>query len=207
MIKLSKTSKMPCPSWSIPAGGKYCPGSKDLGTGKSHEVCEGCYTQKGFYHMPVVKNSRDHNAGDWKRNAWIGQMILKIKGEEFFRWFDSGDLYHPKLAAKILEVCDATPDTKHWLPTKMWDVKGMISYVGEIGSLSNVALRKSAKDFNKPLPKGHGLASVVLTESVHYDKKKLPKVFRCPAPEQDHQCKGCRACWDRKVQTIGFLKL
>lgn len=199
MIKLSKTSKMPCQSWSIPAGGKYCPGSKDA------EVCEDCYAQKNFYNMPVVKNSRAHNAEDWKRDEWVTQMVRLIKHEPYFRWFDSGDLYHPELAHKILQVLLDTRDTLHWLPTKMHGINGMSHWLTRLNQHKNMTVRWSSKTVNKVMPSyTHKTTSVVLSRGVYWSDA-LPEVFRCPAPTQDHKCGDCRACWDKTVQTVGYL--
>tara|TARA_R110002051_G_scaffold18015_7_gene52010 strand:+ start:511 stop:1113 length:603 start_codon:yes stop_codon:yes gene_type:complete len=199
MIKLSKTSKMPCPSWSIPAGGKYCPGSKDA------EVCEDCYAQKGFYHMPTVQAPRKHNASDWKRDDWVKDMVAEIKGRPYFRWFDSGDMYHPKLIDKIHRVVHNTRDTKHWIPTKMWDVPGVKAAINNLHRYKNTTVRKSCKTIDKPHSLPATVGSVVFSKDVFYSDQ-YPTVFRCKAPEQDHKCKDCRACWDKQVQTIGYLK-
>ena len=42
MIKLSKTSKMPCKSFALPAF-KTCLGAKDS-SGKVKDVCKSCYS-------------------------------------------------------------------------------------------------------------------------------------------------------------------
>lgn len=197
MIKLSQTSKMPAKSWSIPAGGKYCPGSKGA------EVCEGCYAQKGFYHMPTVKAPREHNAEDWKRDGWVTDMIKEVKGMPYFRWFDSGDMYHPKLIDKIHAVIIKTGETKHWIPTKMWDVPGTKAIINNLHRYKNTVVRKSAKNINQVINTSHN--SAVFTKDVFYSDQ-YPDVHRCKAPDQDHKCKDCRACWDKSIQTIGYLK-
>ena len=59
MIKLSKASKMPCKSFSLPAG-KACIGMID-DKGKVKEVCQGCYAMKGSYNWRAVKQVRLDN--------------------------------------------------------------------------------------------------------------------------------------------------
>ncbi len=197
MIKLSQTSKMPAKSWSIPAGGKFCPGSKDA------EVCKGCYAMKGFYNMPTVKSPRLHNSEDWKRDGWVDDMVALLSDDPLFRWFDSGDVYHPKLIDKINAVVSRTKNTKHWIPTKMWTVKGTKKHLNNLSRHGNCVVRKSAKDINQVIDTAHN--SAVFTKDVFYSKK-YPDVFRCKAPDQDHKCKDCRACWDKSVKTVAYLK-
>jgi hypothetical protein len=158
---------------------------------------------KGFYRMPVVKAAREHNAEDWKRKGWVMDMVRLLSKERYFRWFDSGDLYHPDLARKIDQVCTRTY-TKHWIPTKMWDVKGLLPQIEALKSRPNVILRRSSKHIDDvPLIRKH--TSVVMSEELYYSDS-YAGVRRCPAPQQGHQCKDCRACWDKRVLSIGYLK-
>ena len=199
MIKLSQTSKMPAKSWSIPAGGKYCPGSKGA------EVCKSCYAMKGFYRMPSVKMAREHNAKDWKRDDWVKDMVDLIKDSPYFRWFDSGDMYHPKLIDKIQSVTMRTRNTKHWIPTKMWDIQGTKQKINNLHLSKNVTIRKSCKTIDEPRFLPATVSSVVFSWDVFFSNQ-FPEVYRCKAPEQEHKCKDCRACWDKQVKIVGYLK-
>ena len=89
MIKLSKPSKMPCLSWSLQAL-DTCPGSKKL-DGSLVDACKGCYATTGNYRFPNVKAPREHNREDWKRAAWVDDMVSALDNSRYFRWFDSGD--------------------------------------------------------------------------------------------------------------------
>jgi len=101
-IKLSKAGKMPCRSWSLQAL-TTCAGSVgDDGT--LVPACIGCYATTGNYRFPNVKQPREHNQKDWKRDAWVDDMVAELDNDRYFRWFDSGDVYSIKLARKILEV-------------------------------------------------------------------------------------------------------
>ena len=113
MIKLSKASKMPAKSWSLQAR-KTCPGSIDPNTKQPVAVCAGCYAAEGFYQMPDAIKVREHNREDWKRAEWVDDMVAELKRQKFFRWFDSGDVYHPALAFKIFLVMQKTPHVKHF---------------------------------------------------------------------------------------------
>ena len=120
-VNLSKPSKMPCKTWSLQAR-ETCPGSIDPFTKKVLDVCAGCYAMDGFYNMPNSKAVRDANREDWKRLEWEDDMVAALAKETHFRWFDSGDVYHPALAFKIYNVMRRTPHVKHWLPTKSYNI-------------------------------------------------------------------------------------
>ena len=86
---LSQTSKMPCKSWGISAkacktGGKL---AKVEGT-----VCHGCYALKGAYVWPVVEKAHAKRLDAIYTAGWVDAMVTAINGDEYFRWFDSGDI-------------------------------------------------------------------------------------------------------------------
>jgi hypothetical protein len=90
---LSKPSKMPCPSYSLPA--------KDCLVGAAlrkipGSVCHGCYAFKGFYTMPNVKSALERRMESLLDPNWTDAMVIAIddacsKGG-YFRWHDGGDL-------------------------------------------------------------------------------------------------------------------
>ncbi len=125
--KLSKTSKMPAKSWSLPAW-ETCPGARS--SGKPAEACEGCYALTGAYQFPSTIKAREHNLEDWKKDDWCDAMVKAIGKDKYFRWFDSGDIYCMELAEKIIEVVRRTPDCKHWLPTRSHKaIQGLYGYL------------------------------------------------------------------------------
>jgi len=142
MIKLSKANKMPCKSWSLQAI-DTCPASKDS-NGDLVPACQGCYATTGNYRFPNVKAPREHNREDWKRDAWVDDMVQELDTERYFRWFDSGDVYDLRLADKILAVMIATPWVKHWLPTRMHKFPKFAPVLAEMDALSNVVVRLSS---------------------------------------------------------------
>jgi hypothetical protein len=109
MIKISNTKKMGSVfSWSTQAGhpseGGSCPASFNA-SGKYVDACQGCYAREGNYNFSNVKKVRQHNQEDWKRKNFADEMIEYIDLNcRYFRWFDSGDMYHVKLAEKIYEI-------------------------------------------------------------------------------------------------------
>lgn len=197
MIKLSKTTKMPGRSWSLPAG-STCPGSFDKTTGEVIPVCKLCYAKSGNYTYPAVKNAREYNTQDWRRDDWVKEMINEISMESHFRWFDSGDLYHPELGRKILEVIKGTPDTKHWIPTRSHTIPRLRVILDEINEQPNAIARFSSPDIDGSYEAIHG-STVIPSE----DWDTTAQV--CPASKQDGKCRTCRACWDKTVPTIAYI--
>ena len=222
MVKLSKTSKMPCPSWSLPAV-STCPGARGKG-GKLVPVCQGCYATTGFYNMPTVKEPREYNRKDWQRREWVHEMTLEVSKNKYFRWFDSGDVYCVGLAHKIYLVMQATSDTQHWLPTRSHKIPKIKAWLIKMRRLPNVSVRYSSDNIDSYERKLHG--SVVVTpEGVdkytnriqketkvvlptmlyRYAHLKVPKdLFLCQAYTRKGKCGDCRACWDKRIKTIAY---
>ena len=91
-VKLSVTSKLDgIKSWSLQAL-DTCPGSK-AADGTLVPACSGCYATTGNYLFGNVKAPREHNRQDWQRDDWEFDMVMALLDEDYFRWFDSGDLY------------------------------------------------------------------------------------------------------------------
>ena len=198
-IKLSKTNKMPAKSWSLPAI-ISCPGS--IENGSLVDVCKNCYADKGFYNMPTVKAPREHNMEDWKRPEWADEMVVLLKKQTFFRWFDSGDMYTVALANKIFEVIKKTPHCKHRLPTRMYKFKKFKNILNKINSLPNVAVRISSDS----------LVGVKIHMQGFVNSTVVPKgtlavnnMWLCPSSKNDGKCGDCRACWSKKVKTVAYI--
>ena len=142
MIKLSKAGKMPCRSWSLQAI-DTCPAS--IGSdGELVDACKGCYATTGNYRFPNVKKPREHNREDWQRDSWVDDMVAELDNDRYFRWFDSGDMYHIKLARKMLEVMKRPPWVRHWLPTRMHKFAKFAPVIQEMNNLPNVVVRLSS---------------------------------------------------------------
>src|ERR1035437_5440489 len=141
MVKLSKTSKLGTKSWSLQAI-DTCPGSAD-GKGGLVDACSGCYATTGFYVMDSVKAPRLSNQEDWKREEFVADMVHALRKETHFRWFDSGDLYDLNLAKKVYQVMQQTPNTRHWLPTRMAKFSKFIATLNGMQALPNVMVRFS----------------------------------------------------------------
>jgi len=199
MLKISKAGKMPCPSWSLQAR-ETCPGSIDQKTKEILPVCKACYAVKGNYGFPSVKATREHNREDWKRADFVSDMVKFLNDYRFFRWFDSGDVYSPALAEKILQIMQLTPWCNHWLPTKSYTIPKLKKILEKMKALPNVSVRYSSPNVNGEYVAGlHG--SVVIKE----DLKPLDNNVKvCDAYERKGKCGDCRACWNKEILVIAY---
>ena len=197
MLKLSKASKMPCRSWSLQAL-DTCPASRDA-SGDLVDACKGCYATSGNYRFPNVKAPRVHNREDWKRDTWVSDMVSELDNDRYFRWFDSGDIYDVRLARKILEVCEATPWVKHWIPTRMHKFPKFTLVLQRLQSLPNVVLRLSSDSIMGETIEGHNTSTIATLEDAPEGS------FVCEAYTRGGKCDKCRACWDKGVSVVTYI--
>jgi Gene product 88 len=197
MLKLSKTSKLGTKSWSLQAI-ETCPGSVGA-DGQLVPACSGCYATTGMYHFGAVKQVRADNKADWKRESWTTDMVAALKKDKHFRWFDSGDMYSLELAEKMLAIMQATPNTKHWLPTRMHKFPKFQAVLAKMAALPNVMVRPSSDAVDGTYTPGvHG--STILPDST----KAPAGVHVCPAYSQGGKCLDCRACYSKDVAVVGY---
>jgi hypothetical protein len=197
MIKLSKPSKMPCLSWSLQAI-DTCPGSKGK-DGELVDACKGCYATTGNYRFSNVKAPRLSNREDWKRDAWVSDMVKELDNSRYFRWFDSGDCYSLKLAIKILKVMQLTPWCKHWLPTRMHKFSKFKTVFAKMQSLDNVVIRYSSDSVQGGVIAGKTTSTIIPTVQ---DATSTMTV--CGAYANDGKCGDCRACWNKDNKVIAY---
>jgi len=196
--KVSKTSKLGTLSWSLQAV-TDCPGSVGA-DGQLVAACSGCYATAGCYNFPDTKKVRADNKLAWQESDWEAVMVAKLKKQTHFRWFDSGDVYALKLAEKMLAVMEATPNTKHWLPTRMAKFEKFKPVLAKMQSLPNVMVRFSSDSVDGTFtPTVHG--STIVPEAT----SAPDGVTVCMAPEQGGKCLDCRACYDKAVPVIGYV--
>jgi hypothetical protein len=117
--------------------------------------------------------------------------LINSKKSKYFRWHDSGDVQDVDHLLKIFEVCKLTPDTRHWLPTReAWTA----DYLDQVPG--NLTLR-----FSMPMVDQPAAGSWVNTSTVVSGEGRT-----CPAPDQNNECKDCRACWDKSVPNVAYGK-
>lgn len=199
---LSKPSKMPSPSYSIPAS--LCKTGGKLRNVKN-SVCEKCYALKGFYIMGNVKRALQKRFEKILHPKWVDAMVFLIKcgGNSYFRWHDSGDLQSVEHLKQIISVCKKTPQVTHWLPTREYSI---ISEYKKQGKRipKNLIVRLSAHMVDQKLPNKLGTNSMVASKA---KVNNLPKgVYVCPSSKQGNKCLDCRACWSGKIKTVAYIK-
>lgn len=187
---LSKPSKMPGGSYSIPAV-RCIVGSKLAK--KKGSVCHGCYALKGFYRMPVVKKALERRFVSLSDPLWVDAMVVLVAKHRWFRWHDSGDLQSVTHLERICDVALRTPNTRHWLPTR--EVGICRSFIKNSHVVpDNLIIRVSSPMVDgKPLPYDH--TSTVVTTGGD-----------CPAGQQGGKCLDCRRCWDKEVGNVSYPK-
>lgn len=126
-----------------------------------------------------------------------------------FRWFDSGDVNSPQMLDDIIEVAAATPEAKHWLPTKEFGMVSRLANDIKAGKRpplpTNMQINVSVFELGGEVPKGwrkqmEGVRGINFSVVVKANKDGtlayghvLPKgVARCPVAGADvhrvHQC-------------------
>ena len=187
---LSAPSKMPGPSYNLPAS-MCLTGAKLVNVINS--VCAGCYALKGNYvRFPKVQEALQRRAASITDPDWVDAMVALVTGHEYFRWHDSGDLQSVDHLKNILEVCKRTPETQHWMPTREAQ---FLKLMDPDIIPSNLIIRMSSHMINQKPVKFWPWTSTVSTEGK-----------TCPASDQGNKCQSCRACWDRKVANVTYPK-
>ena len=187
---LSAPSKMPGYAYNLPA--QACITGEAL-VKIPRSVCSGCYALKGRYRFTNVKEALKRRLASLGDPRWIQAMVVLITGERWFRWHDSGDLQSPEHLQAIFEVCNQTPLTRHWLPTRE---RKFFKNMDPEEVPSNLIIRQSSHMINQAPVKSWPWSSTVMDDGSH----------TCPASKQDNKCMDCRQCWDRSVKNISYGK-
>ena len=186
---LSAPSKMPGPAYNLPA--PACITGSTL-VDVINSVCKGCYALKGRYNFPNVKAALARRLESLTHPLWVFAMTVLIKGEEVFRWHDSGDLQSVQHLKNIFEVCNKTPETSHWLPTR--EAK-FLKLMDPDVIPKNLIIRMSSHMIDQKPVTFWPWTSTVSTGA-----------FTCPASKQGNECKSCRNCWDRNIANVSYPK-
>lgn len=201
--KLEKTSKMPCKSYSIPA--KYCrKGSilrKVVGT-----ICSQCYALKGRFVFGGVLRAMQRRYDSLDHPQWVEALsfLIKIDGNQHFRWHGSGDLQGIEHLENIVKVCEACTKVKFWLPTQEFGDIGQ--YLLKWGALpANLCVRFSSPRFGNFLPVSPARAMGVQVSGSDLTEDSGTPYYECPAPSQGGKCLTCRNCWKKEVFAISYV--
>ena len=197
---LSKPSKMPGYGYGLPA--QKCNVGSRLRK-KKNSVCSDCYALKGNYVFSNVKAAQERRLASIDKPYWIPAMTLLINfyrtsktkmDTRYFRWHDSGDIQSYDHLLKIISVVRATPDVKHWLPTR--ELGLIVRFLKDGHKVPrNLVIRLSAAMIGKMPPintrefeaQGIAFSGVDLYEE---------GVAQCEAYTRGGDCGSCRSCWD-----------
>ncbi len=137
----------------------------------------------------------------------------------YFRWHDSGDLFHADYARAVFRVCERTPRVFHWMPTRMGPLVSWLTRQG-VAIPTNLAIQVSThrggknetsqmaavQEINMAQPEArvgltyvfHGPASRKVNMA-SFRKAYGATATLCPATvakkSVDRICNGCRRCW------------
>ena len=186
---LSTPGKMPCYSINLPA--TACKVGSILARVPG-TTCHGCYALKGRYRFKKTKEAMARRLRALSHESWTAAMTTLITGHKYFRWHDSGDLQSAQHLKNIFEVCKATPDTMHWLPTRE---HSLLQLMDPDVVPKNLIIRLSATKVNGLGPRWWPWRSTVSTEGK-----------TCPAPDQGGKCRDCRLCWSRDIPNVTYAK-
>jgi hypothetical protein len=183
--RLSFPSKMDVAAWGISATRCNVGSRMREVTGST---CEGCYAMKGSFTFPGVKKVMEDNYRKLFNVLWTPAMTAQIRwlAEERFRWFMAGDLQGVNHLRNIIQVCLATPEVCHWLPTRELDTVRRVMKMGPLPE--NLILRASGAMIDGDPPRGFEYTSTVVSD---------PEDATCPSSLDGGNCGdyGCTACW------------
>ena len=186
---LSAPGKMPEGSYNLPASACQTGAKLRL---VPDTPCHKCYAFKGRYNFPNVKDALARRLKSLTHPQWTEAMTVLVKGKKHFRWHDSGDIQSVTHFKNILEVCNNTPETSHWLPTQE---RKLLTLIDPEVLPKNLLVRLSNAKNNTHPGKFWPYWSTVVDSGGD-----------CPASKQGNQCGSCRRCWDRKVKHVTYPK-
>jgi hypothetical protein len=202
-------SKMPGTSYGIPASA--CKTGAVLAS-QPGTTCSNCYAKRGNYVFPsVVSGQATRLAALDDLPRWVAaltRLLRKAHGLDgsrphprvsdlgYHRWHDSGDLQSVEHLAAICAVAAATPEIRHWLPTR--EARTVATYRRNGGAVpDNLTIRLSATMVDSAAPRAWPVTSTVHAATT-------PRGHVCPAPTQGNQCGDCRACWSQAVANVSY---
>jgi len=212
---LTRTSKMPGPSWSLPAL-VTCPVGRKLAQVPG-TPCSDCYALKGNYFRPNVQAAQRRRLEIVKRDvsAWAGRMVHLLwslthtrQGPDglamWFRVHDSGDMFDPAYWEAWKWIARRLQDDwiRFWVPTQEpW-------VAGDQDVPVNMTVRRSLPKAGASMARllAHAGERGLMSAVVEKGTPVMPGEWRCPAPQQGGKCGTCRACWVRRVPLVTYVK-
>jgi hypothetical protein len=196
-IHFSNTEKMKIRgqkvvSYSIPAGGKFCPGAK------GSEVCGDCYAQKGRYRFKNVQTPRLNNFEDtFSSTSWENRMVEELVKQKitYLRLHDSGDIFSKRYASQWLRVLRQVPHIRVWIPTRSDKIKEIAPIISQLHNLPNVVVRYS--NDNLGLTKSRDRVNTYVINHDEVQTAQQNGIFVCPVglSKDRKSCDTCSVCY------------
>ena len=180
----TRTSKMPGLSYSLPAGSV-----RQGEAGKYQAVCASCYALKGNYTRYKAIKAAQYRRLEAMKDPRCGCYGCCDQAPKGFRWHDAGDVQSLEHLNNIYKICEATPETRHWLPTSEAWIKNELDR-----KPGNLVIRFSPPMMGQRVDTWPN-SSMVVEEGAS-----------CPAPKQGGKCGSCRQCWDPAVKVVSYGK-
>lgn len=197
---LGKPSKMPGKAYGLPARECHTGSKLHIVAGST---CEHCYALKGQYVFSNVQDAQYRRLRSLSDARWCDAMVTLITGEQWFRWHDSGDLQSVLHLRNIVLVCEQTPGTHHWLPTREYRI--VAQYRAMYGEFpANLTVRLSAHMIDVATIAQAGTVCSMVSSSEDTAEKSGATV--CRAYQHGNECRECRACWSRDVANVTYIK-
>lgn len=201
---VTRTSKMPCKSYSLPTVAcrtgyrmAQIPGS----------ICAFCYADRNFYKMYAstvqpAQHARLESINLAIDNAeyraqWLNAMQALIGTDKYFRFHDSGDLQSIEHLELYADLARRMPHCKFWLPTREYSI--VAAFAAQYDVPANLIIRLSAMFVDKPVRVPASLQGTrgITVSNVH--KTQSATGYACPAYTRNGKCGTCRACWSGKT--------
>lgn len=197
---LTQTTKMPCKSYSLPTIACKT-GFKMRAIAGS--ICASCYAEKGNYkkYANGIEPAQHARLVSITDELWVDAMVVSIGADKYFRWHDSGDIQDIEHLEKIAAVARALPNCQFWLPTREYGI--VSAFTAQFDIPKNLIIRLSAMFTDKPVTIPASLKGIagIAVSNVH---SKTAIGTACNAPQQNGECRECRACWNRKVAAVSY---
>ena len=200
MNVLSRTTKLPCPSFALPARAS-CAGLREAEriisrgeAGDGGSICGRCYAFRLASFRPRLREVEFQRFAWYKRALARGSAAqelvdsIKATGANIFRLFSSGDFHSIKSIETWIKVAKALPGVRFYAPTRTYVLKAFLPALRRLHALPNVSVRPSALtvDQEAPIIKGLGDGTRVVRRG-----------HTCPATDQNNECGECRLCFDK----------
>lgn len=210
---LSRTSKMPWYSWSLPA--QECQTGGRLKKVKG-SVCEKCYAFRGHYGFPMVREAQYRRLHALQHPSFVDAFIQVLSAlqaverrsylyrgvlvqENRFRWHDAGDLQSLDHLIMVNEIANQTPQVRHWVPTKEYTIVG--AFLGKYKRFApNLTVRVSHPMMGETY---HNGASPFGLPFSTVGVANAP--MKCYARSNVKvNCMDCDHCWSKSIQSVDY---